>query len=255
MLVVGLTALNLGGAVASWRSDVPVQASEDLVSDGRSTIVRDGNGQRFLSEGDFETGFRLSRVLREPPPPTRLQVWAPLVASVSFTVLILAVRWRPSAARPRHALRWIAIGAALTGVNLAAAVYRPFVDPTESWLANQSLHDRRLILRADGTTEHRPPGEPWVQESGGVSVSRLEEPAGRIGTIVRGIDGSIVAYEGAPGGVASRPYVIRQALRSDWEMRWPIVAAAFTTIVAIALLWSQHGRPGTDRLAGIDDLT
>src|SRR5262249_9263129 len=149
------------------------------------------DGSILVAKGNLDSGYQPTRVLRRPLPPTLLQIWSPVIAGVSITLLILSVaRAGPGPQRRsgspklgrrlcarQHGLgivaRWGMIVVALMGLNLASAVYRPLPDPAEEWLAHHYLTSENLILTSDGSIMVQPAGRNLdVRADGGAESER-----------------------------------------------------------------------------------
>lgn len=141
-------------------------------------------------QADPDDGLRLVLVEIRPLPPGLVAIWAPVIASVSITLLVLFVPWgRPSGERGPSppatqasrspakvsVARWIVIVVALVGLNLAGAVYRPPPHRTESWRRGDPLY---------------PYSPRWT-------------------TLVYYLDGRVIGYEGEPGATVPAPRLIR----------------------------------------------
>lgn len=149
---VAMVALNLAGALAitrpkgdrggemGWAGNIYLhfdQRAEYGVGCYYRGPIRQTNGR---------AGARLSEVCRVPPQPTLLQVWFPVIASSSVTLLLLAVwPWSSGTFHARSpndgddelnsllppmgfSARWMMIVTALITLNLACASYRPTFD-------------------------------------------------------------------------------------------------------------------------------
>ena len=147
LVAVALVALNLGGAIASPRKDWSEQRYVSGVGsyyrDGRPeyglTCVYDGNARQT----NGRIIYKLWSVGRGLSPLTLLQAWSPVIASVSITLLVLAVRFWDAGTvrrsnppqsggvaptrRPRErlALRLMAIIIAMIALTFISSVFRP----------------------------------------------------------------------------------------------------------------------------------
>jgi hypothetical protein len=96
LVAVALVALNLAGAVASPRKDWSVRG----IAGGPGSFYHDWRPEYGLIctyEGKTQstTGpivYKLWSVERAPLPPSLLQAWSPVIASVSITLLVLTLR-------------------------------------------------------------------------------------------------------------------------------------------------------------------
>ncbi|MGP0064669.1 MAG: hypothetical protein ACLQGP_13860 [Isosphaeraceae bacterium] len=154
LIGVALVGLNLAAALATanaggdWPRRSMVVGGRTPGDVYRAVDGRDEYGVGCLYAGYFHTtdgrgSVRLSEVWRAPLPATRLQVWSPVIASVSITVLVLALscwswngpprcahsdaggRQRPGSSTLRTAARWGLLITSLIALNLAGAVHRP----------------------------------------------------------------------------------------------------------------------------------
>lgn len=154
LIGVALLSLNLAGALATanvggdWpRERIMVGAKRG--GDNRILEKRDEYGVGCLYNGCFNMSdgrgsLRLTEVWRPPLPAIRLQVWSPLIASVSITVLVLILSsWsgpaggvapdagagrRAGRSTARTAARWVLLIVSLIALNVAGAVHRPGFD-------------------------------------------------------------------------------------------------------------------------------
>jgi hypothetical protein len=284
IFAVALVAFNLAAAIATWngRSEEPPQTV------GRGPRVGpfcESNASRRirLDFGMLATGERLVRIVTRPLPPNPAEVWAPVIASLSITLLAFVVPLgSPGVRRPstasivdcgRHArlsrlwrvARWLAIATALIGLNFAGAVYRPLRGPGELRPSPYLFFDsatfldehgdfllqhpggRLFITKSDGGCE-RPAlpddCEPPPLESG--SPSRIRD------SIVNKTSGSIVAYEVRPGLMRlklSRPRSVKSSMRSFVEVWFPAIASASVTALVLYCMWRQVRRERNEVVA------
>jgi len=287
VIAVALVALNLAGAIATWRCYPEKQIVQMTNDRGLRHYNEDADGNMRFDLGKLRTGERLVGVVRRRRPPTLVQIWSPVIASASITLLVLLVPFGRSAswhrsplsnvgghpptrlARGWFAARWATIVAALIGLNITGAVYRPLLDPSEQRPASDvyfggsmfldeagnflfNRRDGTLIFRnADGSLERPATLDdfplPLHQDDG---HSRISD------TIVYKSDGSIVDYEGNPGimeRMLTWPRVIQSPTRSLLEMWWRVVASASITLLVLDILWRQARRQRTDRVTEIEE--
>lgn len=213
MIAVALIGLNLGAALATSRYyPRPPQISVGY-GGGQGSIWYLSDGSILLGSGNAE--FQLEHVVRRLPPLTLLQIWSPVIAAAAVTVLVLILASRSPTPRHRRSrarflARWAVIALALVGLNLAAAVYSP------PWSRDQTY-------------------DPIWQSS-----FRMGE-----GTMICQPDGSILAYQGAPGEISPGhpPRVVRRAMGSWWRLWSPTIIAATITLLALLIAWRQS-HPG-----------
>jgi hypothetical protein len=217
--------------------------------------------------------------------PTPVQIWSPVIASASITLLVVFVPFERSASRRRSALsnvgghpdtqlarvwfavRWATIVAALIGANLAGAVYRPLLDPREPrppdhlYFDGSTVRDEagnflfkhgdgRLFFRnADGSHER-----PATLNDFPLPLHRGGRHSRILDTIAYKSDGSLVVYEGNPGiieRILTWPRVIEPPVRSLPEMWWPVVGSASITLLALDVLVRQARRQRNSPVAAV----
>lgn len=214
MIAVALIGLNLAGAMATakhypkWSRQgressarphpqvfknwgVILTKEGRGLTQGRSFIFSYHSGKTEIGRGRYGTGRqRIERIVLRPPPPNILQIWSPLVASTSLTILVLVVPWErralsrwaaqpdgtvPSPARRPclwAAVKWLMIFAALAGLNLAAALYRGTPDPPDDELDSPIQSSADLLIKPDGAIEIRPLGKHMMMKPDGRYESR-----------------------------------------------------------------------------------
>ena len=284
LILVAVVGLNLAGAIISCGNLQKLNPA--LVDDGlhvRPPQETDADGNTVFDLGKLDTGERLvRRVQRLPPQLATLEIWSPVVACVSITVLVLAApialsRSRhgselttvdgPGCARlPSH---WLAIlratiAVALVGLNIAGAASRQIMDPTEQRQARFqrfdqltffdgrggfffTRHDGRLVKREIDYKTARPAklsDFPLAAREGNSKDCVAE-------TIVCQPDGSIVAYDGSPGllgRILTQPRVLQPSARSFLETSWPVVCSTSITLLVFGILWRQARRQRSERV-------
>jgi hypothetical protein len=170
--VIALIGLNLTGAVAT-RSFRPIDPS----SEGGGSDFGRGHSF-FLSDGSIyvvRTDFSISasqrfmvRILYRRLPPTTPQIWAPVLASVAITILVITVLigsparrgQRPSSSRSqetsarqhpfRSMVRWMAIGCALIALMIAGAAYRPPPYPSDEEIRSKLIDLSDVTIDNEG---------------------------------------------------------------------------------------------------------
>jgi hypothetical protein len=261
MTAVALVALNLAAAIATAKS-FPGQNRLPREQSGPvcASYTDDGDGNFCLNLSALETGARLVRIVMGPARPRLLEIWSPVIVSVSITFLVMLVPLGRSSTLPRRAraddegdisagfcpgrpaARWVMIASSLVGLNLASVAYRPRLQPSE-----QKPPPHHFLFYTTA----------FLELSGG-SFAQLESPVNSkrsslfprradgqtrvLDTIVYRSDGSIVAYKGSPGLVGrmlSWPSVIQSPTRSLAEMWWPVVASISITLLFLGRLRSQ----------------
>ena len=245
MIAVALVGINIAGAIATAKH-YPSQSNSGRGSSDRprrqsiskSTafiISKEGRGwsrgSSFIfsrADGTIEIGRRrygtrrtdIKRIVLPPPPPTLLQIWSPLIASILVTILVLVVACERPALQHRSvhsngaaptlvrlqrlwlAARWLIIVMALVGLNLVAALYRPPPDPYDDQLESPIRSSADLLVKPDGGIEIQPlGGERLVMKPDGGYEYRAF--AGRI---VIKADGRAVSQPPPDGDVAPPDY-------------------------------------------------
>jgi hypothetical protein len=226
------------------RSAAPMPVINGGPRDTRHGVV---HPKIHIDLGALESGEQLVRVVRWSPPPTHAGVWSLVVASVSITLLVLLVPLLPRTAllgstltmfgggpppirsHAWRAARRLTILAALIGLNVAGAVYRPlpgsskqppspvlffdsdtFLDEEGNFLHNH-LDESLEIIRTNGAP--RPPtlDDCRAPLQDGDARGRFRDPS------VKTTLGSIVAYAVRPGLMRlalTRPRRIKSWVRS-----------------------------------------
>jgi hypothetical protein len=275
MLAVLLAGLNLAGALAT-SSYYPRQqlVLGDLNNFSARTIGHtDEHGLTYTYQvrgsekpgwrmSDPRRGWRMSELRRDPVPPTLLQMWSPIMASVSISLLILLIPFGSRASGRRSApinddrgggsgrwSRWliaarmIAVVLALILFNVAGAVSGP--RPEHSYIPLEYREffggtPRMLVIRMEGTTIKRRralDASDWLGRlaSLGMEAGTLDDGGYDLeeATIEYRNDTSIVSYAGIPEKKLSRPHLISPPSRSFLELWWTLIGTSSVTIVAI----------------------
>lgn len=228
---VALLGLNFAGAITTSRHFPRETIEPHELHSVRSRVETDADGTITIRASDNPLGggsaphWRVVRVYKRPSPPNLLEVWSPVIFSLSLTILVVLVPWRKHAAsevatdssrrRSLQLVRRLAIVSALVILNIAAIAYREPARPNDPWFRNYRMPED---LRAAVYGRH--PDD--------YSVSLY-------GTIAFRLDGSIVGYEGDPGKEHSQPYVFRPATHGVLEAWWP-VAISLTLTAAISVV-------------------
>ena len=281
MVAVAMAALNLRGAIAvsKTRPRAFVMKSSRS-SDQLRTSNFPTDALRCLFRRDTSANLVVKRALQEPLAETLAQIWSPVIASASFTILVLALSLsRPLELRrgprgqvdeiPRERpMRWrqvtnrVMIAVALIGLNFAGAAYSPTLGPAELELALQYHKGGIYLIKADGSFEPQHTGQEHLiftryrvpstgQALSPLEVANAESHGISVTTIVLGTDGSILGYGGRPGDVTSTPIVLRRPLRSLLGMWWPLIASTLATMLVAVVLWRRARR---DRSEGPEAL-
>ncbi len=226
----------------------------------------DVTGETLFEIGRLGPGVGLRRMMVLPQPLSLLETWSPLIAAVSLSILVIRLRLgRPigglSSTEPGRAdhrwSEWLVIGAALVGLNVAAACFDTFPRPGSEepfppkFLDASTVPDEdgslvvedssyHLIRRLPGSTEVRPVAMADYAAPRHQFDARLRIKD----TVIYNSDGSVVAYPGKAGfleRLISRPLVLHPATRSFLGVWWPVLASA--SISGVFLLWLRL-RPG-----------
>jgi hypothetical protein len=272
ILVVGL---NLAGALATSsyypRQQLLLVVANNLSAPliafpdehGLTYVYRArGSERREWRMSDSRRGWRISEVIRNPVPPTLLEIWSPVMASVSVSLFMLlvpsgqAAPWRRGARidpdrsgrfgrRSRRLIgaRVIAIVLALVLLNVSGAVSG--TRPGRSYVTLKHGEffggtPRILVFRMEGTTVQSRPmnGSDWLgpveSRSGTLDDAGYDLDEA---TIEYRRDASIVTYAGMPERKLSQPVVISPPARSFLDVWWPLIATSSVTVVVIVLLW------------------
>jgi hypothetical protein len=277
IIAVALVGLNLAGAIAMWNSIPPPEQAVTLRIGPQLRPADDEDGDRNLrlELGRFATGEALVRVVRGARQrPNLMEIWSPLIASASLTLLVVTVATERAAYRHRvnsspagsyplsqlHGVftkvRRATIVAALVALNVVAAIHRPLPVPRERGRTPNEFFDLTGFFAKDGSHFFkRPDGGLVIRRADGTRECAaspndtplpLDPSDGRsrvLETIFYRSDGSIVAYDGSPGLIAqvfSWPRVIHPPTRSPMEMWWPVAASALITILVLELVRRQE---------------
>ena len=279
MVVVVLVALNLGAAIAVSKTHPRerVLATRDAAH-LQGPRIKDyflyGLTCRFLEfMPPGATSPEVDRVVQDPLPETLPQIWSPVIASASVTLLVLGLSLsspltRRGCAKSRVAesptaepwgwwqvTRWATIAIALVGLIFAAVVHRPPWEPSGSELAREYFKRSGVyLIKSDGDFEYLrrhwaliftrsryavPPDYYFVSLP---AAGDSEGDMIKVTTIEDKDDGSVLAYGGRPGEVRSNPIVLRRPLRSPLEMWWPLIASTSITGLVAIVLWRRFGR-------------
>ena len=272
MVTVALFALNLGAVIAVSKTH-PREWVRGEVFHTHGPRIEDFpryaltcRFSHFIPPG---AAFKqVERVVQDPLPETIPQIWSPVIASASVTLLVLGLSlWRPLLLRGGvkshvedapstrslgwwQVTRWATIAMALVGLNFAAVVHRPPWEPSGSELARHYFRGGVYLINEDGSFEH-------LRQSGALAFTRSRDavpdepmlvsspaagPLEKVTTIVVKDDGSVLGYGGRPGEVTSNPIVLRRPLRSPLELWWPLIASTSITALAAIVLWHHDRR-------------
>jgi hypothetical protein len=282
LVAVAMVGVNLAGAIATSKYYPRSHFHVGGGGWGSAFFFRDQYGLIYTYVLTYDARgralYRLKEVVREPLPPTLLHIWAPVMASVSITLLVLAGSWSGRASGERDpasigngerlpflfhlgpSARRITIAAALIGLNVAALPSRPPPDRSQFVLDYRALFGGTptiIIFELDGgSVQPRPvyvsdPSELFVdldvyRSSGG--RHRLDE-----GTMAYKPDGSIMAYAGCPERMLSQPCLMRSSTRPPLGIWSPVVASASGTALVLFLLWRRSQQPQTDPVTETDE--
>jgi len=285
MLALALIGLNLAGATTTCGYlQRPRPSGVALGPRVRPSDETNAEGNTRFDLGKLDTGERLVRLVERPSlQPTLLEVWSPLIASVSITILVLVVplrlsgsrRWStlPSADGPissRLHRAWIAgrcatIAAALVGLNIAGAVFRPFINPADQRPLPFELFDQFILPDGGGSLFlthrdgrlfksdiHGKAERPATLSDFPLAVRQGDAESRVAETVVYKRDGSIVVYDGSPGLLARillRSRVLQPQARSFTETWWPLLSSA--SITALTVVHFQRQPRHTQRTIAV----
>jgi hypothetical protein len=267
-VVAGTLVLNIAGASAGWKRYVSqpyagVRMAERLWN----SYVEDIRGNSHFVLGELEGGERLVRLMRLPQTPTLINIWSPLIASISITLFaiyfaFLCPRSRyqgvPEFSAAWFAIRGMTISTALIGLNLAGACYEPFSDGSEPPPSPQIFAELRTVADSTGNQLSRKADGRLVRTLAEESVKRparaddyplpLHRGDGKnvvLDTVVYGPDGGIIVYDGNPSIIErmlTRPRVIHRPARSMMQMWWASTTSAAISVVVLGMVWRQSRR-------------
>jgi hypothetical protein len=226
MLVTLLAGLNLGAALATSRHfprPSPIRVAVNNES-APTIFLPDEDGIGYVYRGDMKRGRRIAAVRREPLPPTLLEIWSPVMFSVSISLLILLVPHGGMAAQRRRtsiglaqqvperrsrglmAFRVAGVVLALIVLDLAGVLSGP--RPLRSAVSLEYREffggmPRILVVGMDGVTIQRRPLDlsKWAPPASVPPDAAFRDVDGYDlweATIEYRRDGSIVAYAGTP---------------------------------------------------------
>ena len=206
----------------------------------------------------------MSGLRRDPVPSTLMQIWSPIMASVSISLLIVLVPFGPIAPGRRRAPinpdrgggseRWtcrliaarvIAVVLALILLNITGAVSGP--RPGRSYIPLDDREffggmPRMLVIRMEGTTvqNRRLDATDWLGPLASPSGTSDDRYDFEEGTIEYRRDASIVTYAGTAERKLSQPHVISPPARSFLDLWWPLMGTSSVTVIVILCL-TRHG--------------
>jgi hypothetical protein len=285
MTAVALVALNLAGPIATWNR-VPAKPAKrpqvPLISGGPTVFGHGVVHPKIRSDlGVLETGERLVRVVNWSPPSTLAEIWSPVVASLSITLLVFLVPSLPPTVANRStativagdppsirsqawlAARCLTILAALISLNFAGAVHRPLLEPSKQPPSPLLFFDLNTFLDEEGNFIHNHLDETLeiIMANGAPRPPTLDDcraplqdgdARGRVrGSGVNKTLGAIVAYEVRPGLmrlVLVRPSRIKSWARSFLEVWCLAIVSALTSFLVIVVMWRQALRRRSGRV-------
>ena len=278
MLAVMLVGLNLAGALATFsyyptqqlglgeKNNLSAPTIGHTDEHGLTYTYRERRSERpGWRMSDPRRGWRMTELRRIPVPPTLLQIWSPIMASFSISLLIVLVPigrtgLRRRAAATDHdrsggseqwsrrliATRVIAVVLALIVFNVAGAGSGPRPEPSYIPLQYPEFFGgtpRMLVIRMEGTTVERRPldASDWLGRlaSLGLEPGALDDDGYDLeeATIEYRHDTSIVSYGGTPERKLSRPNLISPPSRTFLERWWTLVGTSLVTVVILILFW------------------
>jgi hypothetical protein len=137
MVGLALLALNMGGAISTWKYYHREQPHLVMgFGNGRGSVEHysDGSVRHYVRTriGKSKYEYKLVSVERAPPSPNVFQIWAPVIASGSITLLVVLLALWPAPGRAVEGLvrhlraqytnRTLLTAVGLVGLNLAGAV-------------------------------------------------------------------------------------------------------------------------------------
>lgn len=185
LVAVGLIGLNVGGAVTASKGPraEPIRVGGD--DHGLEGIWFLSDGSIYSTRADGTGEKSVVRILYRRLPPTTLQIWSPLLATVAISILAIAVPIGFSARHQRGRLsshdraalsridpvrglvRWVVIGAGLIALNFAGAAYRPPPDRFDTEIYKKLIHPDIIVVDA-GCVWNKIPSRDILDSSGRV---------------------------------------------------------------------------------------
>jgi hypothetical protein len=295
VIATTIACLNGAAAVATWKGQLREQAIRVRVAErvgwgvGASVSDHEWGTRIRLVLGTLDAGEQLLRFVLLRGRPTSVEIWSPVIASASITLLASivflgrsVVGRRPAAPNavsdlaarrsPFRLARRTMIAAAMIGLNVAGATYGPYPEPGEERPRPAVFWDPAVFPDKQGgflarsvrgprayRLFHRPAkggGErPATADDFPLPQHQLDSRNRVLDTIVYQRDGSVVAYDGNAGLadlLFSRPRVIQPPTRSFFEAWWPVVTAGSLTVFFLALFSIQARRDRKERIAADD---
>jgi hypothetical protein len=210
LLALALFGLNMGGAIATAKNylrNQPHLLKFEAGGGGKVDYYSDGSSRRYLRHP--RTGKML--LISERPalsPPRFFQIWSPVIASGSASLLVLVFAlWRAPRrtiaylmcrVRAAYSDRALVTAVALVSLNLAGAI------ATSAYYPKERMH---------------------------VGVESLG-----LTSVVRGADGFTSVYQEVSGGGYRLTEVVREPLPPSLLRIWsPVVASALITLLVLVV--------------------
>jgi len=277
--VVGfaLVGLNGAGATSVWKARARERASRVRLVERQAwgPIAWDEENWdiRFWM-GKLSTGEMLVRVMWLARRPSTAEVWSPLAASASASLLLLTMLLGRTSAQGRRGssdvvrepaeqrspfglMRCAMVGTALIALNVAAFMYGRFPEPGEEWPCPKVFDDPAAVPDWDGSLCVRDGSYRIIKRAVGgaerlatardypLPRHRFDSRTRVKDSVVYRRDGSVVAYEGNPSlaeRLISQPRIIYPSTRSFLAVWRAMIVSVSFSLVTVFAFWRQTRR-------------
>ena len=257
MVAAALIALNLAAATETWRSypRPPLYHLAFSYSNSNSFTSNQPDGSTEDGAEDLETGYRRTMHIKtQPPRPTIIQIWSPIIVSGSLTVLalfLISARKFPEESAvsvahvralrmpsPLDAVRGLALVGAIVGLNVVGATSTLTHHPSTLGLRPTARGEggRYIQYKIDGSVDY------ILEDFGGTLPAACRDG----GWFIRyNLDGSVDYF------LKDRGTGYRRTIRTEWrrpplptpqEVWFPVIASVATSVIVASIVLTKRTR-------------